>query len=80
MVSVSDFADIKRRGKEETVDIRQLKQYVLAHLPEDAPLFQILLNEKDELTLNEYMIKAEIWWKLLDKGYDAKSIRNVGSI
>lgn len=62
------------------VDIKQLKQYVLEHLPETAPLYQVLLSEKDVLTMEEYAIKAEVWWRLIDRGYDAKSMRNVDSI
>jgi len=65
---------------QKAVDIRQLKQYVLEHLPETAPLFQVLLSEKDVLTIKEYVVKAEVWWRLVDSGYDAKGLRNVGSV
>ena len=67
-------------SQELVVDVRELKKYVLEHLSETAPLYQVLLNEKDELTTSEYAIKAELWWRLVGKGYDNSSIRNTGSI
>ena len=67
-------------NQELIVDVRELKKYVLEHLPETAPLYQVLLNENDELTTTEYAIKAELWWRLVGKGYDNSNIRNIGSI
>ena len=49
------------------VDIRSLKHFAFEMLPKEAPLRDLLLTEKDEMLAEEFLIKMEIWFKLLRK-------------
>ncbi len=45
--------------------MRRLKELVLARFPEDHPLRQVILAEKDLLTQSEFLAKMEVWAVLL---------------
>ena len=47
------------------VSIRILKQFAFEHLAIDNPLREILLSEKDELDVFDFIVKMEIWFRLL---------------
>jgi hypothetical protein len=49
------------------INIRTLKQFAYELLPKESPLRDLLLTEKDELPADEFIIKLEIWLKLLRK-------------
>ncbi|MEM2506013.1 MAG: hypothetical protein QXF61_03080 [Nitrososphaeria archaeon] len=54
-------------SKTKMVDIRSLKHFAFEMLPKEAPLRDLLLTEKDEMLAEEFLIKMEIWFKLLRK-------------
>lgn len=47
------------------VDVRRLKNFAFQKLPKDSELRDILLTERDLLNINEFLVKIEIWLKLL---------------
>jgi hypothetical protein len=49
------------------VNIGTLKQFASQVLPKDSPQRDLLLTEKDELPAEEFIVKLEIWLKLLRK-------------
>ena len=50
-----------------SVDIRALKDFALAQLPEDHLLRSVLLVERDFLTPLELIAKMEVWVVLLNQ-------------
>lgn len=50
-----------------SVRIRPLKEWVLARFPEDHPLREVILAEKDVLTAAEFLAKMEVWTVLLNR-------------
>src|SRR5713101_7073774 len=52
---------------EGVLSIRDLKDLVLARFPEDHPLRQVILAEKDLLTPTEFLAKMEVWSVLLNR-------------
>jgi hypothetical protein len=48
----------------KTVDIRQLKLFVMEKLPNDSPLRLILLVEEDTLEISDFLVKLPLWLKL----------------
>jgi hypothetical protein len=53
--------------KTKMVNIRKLKEFSFEKLPKYHPLRDVLLMEKDELTAEEFLIKMDVWFKLLRK-------------
>ncbi len=49
------------------VSIHRLKDFVLAHLPDDHPLRSVILAERDVLTPPEFLAKMEVWTILLNR-------------
>jgi hypothetical protein len=49
------------------INIRSLKQFAFEMLPKESPLRDLLLTEKDELPAEEFLIKLDVWFKLLKK-------------
>jgi len=47
------------------VDIRELKRFAFESLPPGCPLRETLLYDRDELDLEEFLIKMEVWQKLM---------------
>lgn len=50
-----------------TLEMRPLKDLVLTRFPEDHPLREVILAEKDLLTPSEFVVKMEIWAVLLNR-------------
>jgi hypothetical protein len=46
------------------VNISRLKDFAFSELPRSWILREIILNERDELDVSEFVAKAEIWLKL----------------
>lgn len=56
---------IANAPKPSRLDMRRLKDFALKTLPEDSKLRILLLSEKDELSVEEFVAKVGIWLKLL---------------
>lgn len=48
-----------------SISTRRIKSFALSHLPQEHPLRQVILAEKEKLTAEEFMAKMEIWLVLL---------------
>jgi hypothetical protein len=46
------------------INIRRLKDFAFTELPRNWVLREIILSERDELDVSEFVAKAEIWLKL----------------
>ena len=58
----------ERRGRAyRLVSIEGLKQLVLARFPEDHPLREVILAERDVLTSEELLAKMPVWLILLNR-------------
>lgn len=55
-----------RERMSREVDISSLKQFAAEKLP-DSPLRDLILLEKDKMAPEEYVIKVDVWLKLLRK-------------
>jgi hypothetical protein len=51
----------------DSLSIRGLKDLVLAEFPENHPLREVILAEKDRLTPSEFLAKIEVWVVLLSR-------------
>ncbi len=60
--------DARRSGPSQiaTVSTRRLKEFVLNRFAEDHPLRQVILAERDSLTVAEFLAKLETWLVLLN--------------
>jgi len=47
------------------VRITRLKDFAVNYLPKDSRLREVILNERDELDVNEFVAKIDVWLKLL---------------
>lgn len=52
----------------KAVDIRQLKTFALNKLGGYPALRDLILGEHDQLEANEFLSKADLWLKLLQRG------------
>jgi hypothetical protein len=57
------------------INMRRLKDFAFTELPRSWILREIILSERDELDVSEFVAKAEIWLKLA-KGNDCESRRD----
>jgi hypothetical protein len=48
------------------VDVRRLKDFAL-RLPRSAVLRDLLLTEDDELEVNDFLAKMDLWLRLLNR-------------
>jgi hypothetical protein len=48
-----------------TVDIRKLKSLVAQQFPRDSAIHDILLTEGDIISVPDFLIKVDIWLRLL---------------
>ncbi|MBS7656282.1 hypothetical protein KEJ50_07315 [Candidatus Bathyarchaeota archaeon] len=55
---------IRALKSSKRLSIKQLKDFALK-LPKGSVLRGVLLLEKDELEVNEFLIKMDVWLKLL---------------
>ena len=51
--------------KANKLDVRRLKDFALKALPKDSKLRTLILSEKDEISVEEFLAKVSIWLKLL---------------
>ena len=57
------------------VRITSLKEFALDRLSQGLPLRDLLLSEPDELSPNEFLVKCEVWLKLLKRsGWERNGI------
>ncbi len=47
------------------VNLRELKEFVLINLPKKSLLRDLILSEKEDVTANEFVVKIDMWLKLL---------------
>ena len=52
-------------GNLKFVDIESLKKWALANLPVSSRLREILLLEKDKLSIEGFLAKMDVWLKLI---------------
>jgi hypothetical protein len=52
---------------QESLSIRGLKDLVLSQFPEDHPLREVILAERDRVTPVEFLAKMEVWVVLLSR-------------
>jgi|TARA_B100000315_G_scaffold237350_1_gene254041 hypothetical protein len=55
-----DLIQVSRR-----VNLRELKEFVLTNLPKKSLLRDLILSEKEDVTANEFVVKLDMWLKLL---------------
>lgn len=60
-----EFKDITNIPKVNKLDMRRLKDFVMKSLPEDSKLRTLILNERDEISIEEFIAKVGVWLKLL---------------
>ncbi len=65
--SVEEVARKPRGRANRPVSIEGLKGLVLARFPEDHPLREVILAEKDVLTFDELLAKMPVWLVLLNR-------------
>lgn len=56
-------AQVTRHG---SIDLRAFKSLVEKRLPHDSPLYRVIMSEKDELPVDSFISKSEVWLKLMD--------------
>ncbi|MEM3403679.1 MAG: hypothetical protein QXJ17_03965 [Nitrososphaeria archaeon] len=49
----------------KTVDISELKKFVIENMPRDSKLRELILCEKDTMTVEDFLSKSDLWFKLL---------------
>jgi hypothetical protein len=64
---VADLARPRRDKTHRLVSTEGLKQLVLARFPEDHPLREVILAERDVLTSEEFLAKMSVWIVLLNR-------------
>ncbi len=64
---VEDLARPQRDKTHRLVSTEGLKQLVLARFPEDHPLREVILAERDVLTFDEFLAKMPVWLVLLNR-------------
>ncbi|MEM4650001.1 MAG: hypothetical protein QXP78_04980 [Candidatus Bathyarchaeia archaeon] len=63
-IELIQFMQIGVSKSSKRLSIKELKDFVL-RLPKGSVLREVLLLEKDELEVNEFLIKMDVWLKLL---------------
>ncbi len=48
------------------IDLRRFKRLVQTRLPRESPLCRIIMNERDELPVESFLSKSEVWLELID--------------
>lgn len=41
-----------------------MKKFAEEHLPRDSALYRLLMSEKDQMEINEFVVKVEVYLKL----------------
>jgi hypothetical protein len=50
----------------DSISTRRIKSFALSHLPQDHPLRQVILAERETLRAEEFVAKMEVWLILID--------------
>jgi hypothetical protein len=53
------------RQTKDKVDITPIKALVFAKFPKDSAIYDVLFTERDLLSVSEFLIKVDVWMKLL---------------
>jgi hypothetical protein len=53
---------------QELIPMRMLKELAMTKIPQDHPIRDVFLNEKDFLTEEEFLAKLNIWGTLIKQG------------
>jgi len=64
---VAEVGGERRSRAHRLVSTEGLKQLVLARFPEDHPLREVILAERDVLTSDELLAKMPLWFILLNR-------------
>ena len=64
-VKLTKKGDDELQSLSKRVCIKQLKLFVFDNLSTGNPLRDMLLSENDELDVNVFIVKMEIWLRLL---------------
>jgi thermostable 8-oxoguanine DNA glycosylase len=56
------------------VDFRRLKSHVYERLPTNSVLRELILSEKDYMEIEEFLIKLDIYLKLMRRELDNNSL------
>ncbi|MEM3733276.1 MAG: hypothetical protein QXK81_07225 [Candidatus Bathyarchaeia archaeon] len=56
--------EISASKSSKRLSMKSLKDFALNNLPKGSVLREVLLMEKDELEVNEFLIKMDVWLKL----------------
>ncbi len=62
-----EIANENRARSHRLVSTEGLKQLVLARFPEDHPLREVIIAERDVLTSEELLAKMPVWLVLLNR-------------
>jgi hypothetical protein len=60
--------------KKRTISIRKFKEWAAHNLAPDSALYQVMQREKDELSLEEAIVKSDVICALIDS-IDSKSLK-----
>lgn len=56
-------------GASLKVNTRRIKEFAIRKLPDGSTLKELLLSEKDEVDVEEFLAKVDLWLKLLTMGF-----------
>ena len=59
--------------KNGTVNILSLKKFVTTYLPNNSQLRALILQDKEELGVEEFIVKTEVWLNLLELELSTKA-------
>ncbi len=57
----------------ELVDLRKFKSLAKRKVPHESPLYKVVASEQDELTVDSFLSKSEIWLRLIDIAFLGES-------
>ena len=58
--------NINVHNPKKTIDIKLIKKFAIEQLSYNSILRRILLSEKNNLTIPEFLVKIEMWLKILE--------------
>jgi len=56
--------NLHKEKTEKMVNMRSLKSFALAEIPKGHPLREVLLAEKDEISVSLFLARLPIWMQL----------------
>ncbi len=51
------------------INLKELKEFALTYLPKKSLLRDMILSEKEHITVNEFIVKIDMWLKLLRREF-----------